>query len=323
MKSNFKKKHPIFMSFTSHPFWNTLQYSLKKPSSFIKKNGRFLLCLFVAFLFADLLLIKSYNFLLPDKELPPLSSARQASHKNRSSESYKNLWENNIFHTGPIPLKLEEASMSSDPVLSSLPFKLKGTIVHANPRRSVATIKAGSNNKTSSYQQGNTIEKQAEIKEIQRAKVIFFNQNNNRLEYIVIPEEQKSLSISYAKNKPKILENSLVKRTGSNSFQVKRSDINKYMQKLPEILKQARVVPHRKGYRFSAIDKDGVFEELGFEKGDIIKEVDGEPMAPPNPEKALELFDRLKGSSGFKMLVQRKGKDIYYEYNVRENAPIR
>ena len=219
-------------------------------------------------------------------------------------------------------MKLEKAFMSADPVLSSLPFKLKGTIVHVNPHRSVATIKAGSNNKTSSYQQGDTIEKQAEIKEIQRAKVIFFNQNNNRLEYIVIPEEQKSLSISYAKNKPKTLKNSLVKRTGSNRFQVKRSDINEYLQKLPEILKQARVVPHREGYRFSAIDKGSVFEELGFEKGDIIKEVDGEPMAPPNPEKALELFDSLKGSSEIKMLVQRKGKDIYYKYIVKENAPI-
>ena len=141
-----------------------------------------------------------------------MSFARRASHHSLSPESYKSIWENNIFHTGPIPLQLKEASVSSDPVKSSLPFKLRGTIIHANPRRSVATI--NSSQKTLSYQQGDVIEKQAEIKEILRAKVIFFNQNNNRLEYILIPEEKTSLSISYKKDKPKVSESRFIKRRG-------------------------------------------------------------------------------------------------------------
>ena len=58
-------------------------------------------------------------------------------------------------------------------------------------------LKAGSQDKTFSYQVGDIIENQAEIKKIQRAKLIFFNQNNSRLEYIVIPEEKIKLNISY------------------------------------------------------------------------------------------------------------------------------
>ena len=266
--------------------------------------------------------------MLPEKELAVLNLAYQDSYKDLSPELYKNIWDNNIFHTGPIPLQLkEETPISFDPVLSALPFKLKGTIIHVNPIRSVATITAGLNNKTSSYQEGDTIEKQAAIRQILRAKVIFFNQNNNRLEYILIPKSKETLSISYQDNKPKVIDNSLVVKKGSNNFRVKRSDINEYLEKLPELLQQARVVPHRserngeiEGFRFAAIDKGSIFEELGFQKGDIIKEVDGEAVA--TPDKALELFDKLKGSSGFKILVEKDGKDVYHEYNVSENAPI-
>lgn len=322
-----KKIPPSFNSFAFLPVWNFIQKSAKKPSFFIQRNWKFILCLIVAFLVSDLLLIKSYNFLLPDKELPPLSFAHRTSHQNLSPELYKSIWENNIFHTGPIPLQLEEkASFSLDPVLSSLPFKLKGTIVHANPRRSVATITAGSGKKTLSYRQGEPIEKQAEIREIQRGKVIFFNQNNNRLEYILIPEKSEPFKISYAKDRPKSSKSLLVRKTSSNSFQVKRSDINEYLQKLPEILKQARVVPRYgengklNGWTFASIDKGSVFEKLGFEKEDVLKEVDG--MLPRTPEQALELFDRLKGSSGIKIVVEKDGKDKNYEYNVNENAPI-
>ena len=325
-KSGFSYFKFSYKSFAAHPVWYFIQKNTEKLFSFIQKNWKFLLSLFIAFLISDLLLIKSYNFLLPDKALPPLGLAPQTSYQDRSSELYKNIWENNIFHTGPIPLQLQEkAFVNLDPVLSSLPFKLKGTIIHANPRRSVATITAGSDKQALSYQQGDTIEKQAEIKEIQRAKVIFFNQNNNRLEYIFIPEEYKSINISYAKDKSEPSDSALVKRTGRNNFQVKRSDINEYLLKLPEILKQARVVPRYggdgqiDGWTFASIDKGSVFEELGFEKGDVLTKVDGELVR--NPEQALELFDKFKGSSGVKIVVEKDGKEEDFKYNVNEDGP--
>ena len=303
-----------------------IQKYSSKPALFIKKNKQFFLSLFLAFLISDLLLIKSYSFLIPNKDLPPISLDRDSPYQPSSLESYQDLWVKNIFHTGPLPQQLQEEIVYSEPALSSLPFKLKGTIIHANPRRSVATISAGPGNKTLSYQQGDVIEKQAEIREIQRAKVVFFNQNNLRLEYILIPEEKHSLNISYKKDKAKVLNDRLVLRTGDNEFQVKRSDVNEYLLKLPEILKQARMVPHRSesgeilGFRFSSINKDSVFEELGFEKGDVIKEVNGEQVR--TPEKALELFEKLKSTTGIKILVERGGQTVYNEYNVRENAPI-
>jgi len=330
----FFKKKLLYRSKQNRDFkfFNSLLKSFQKyihrVSFFVQKNRTFLLCMLVAFMISDLLLIRSYHFVLADKKLPSLSLVSPLSSSRQSVEKYKTIWENNIFHTGSIPTQLEGNSVLAQPVLSSLPFKLKGTIIHANPKRSVATISAGADNKTLSYQSGDVIEKQAEIKEILRAKVIFFNQNNNRLEYVLIPEKEASLQMAYKQNEPEPSNESLVKKSEGNQFQVKRSDINDYLQRLPELLKQARVVPHYskrtgeiEGFRFAAIDEESIFTDLGFEKGDIIKEVDGERVT--TPEKALELFDRLKGGSGFKMLVQKDGRDVYYEYSVNENAPIR
>ena len=319
----------FYKNINTQTVFNKLEKHIHKLEFFINKNSKLLISLFIAFAISDLLLIKAYKFLIPEKELPPLNVKHLDERGVFSSDQYKVVWENNIFHTGPIPSELKTDQQTTEPVLSSLPFTLKGTIIHANPSRSVATVQAGSNDKTFSYQIGDTIENQAEVKEINRAKLVFFNQNNSRLEYIIIPEEKPKLKISYQTDKkiskPTQKVDSLIKRVG-NKFEVKRSDLNDYLVKLPEILNQARVVPYTKegelkGFRFASIDKGSVFEDLGFEKGDIIKEVAGEMVT--TPDQALELFERLKGGSGFKMLVEKEGQDVELEYNVNENAPIR
>ena len=325
----FNPYYKALKFFTKQPaIFGKLEKYIHRMAFFVSKNSRLLISLFVAFAISDLLLIGSYNFLIPEKELAPLNIWNREKHTSYSSDRYKIVWENNIFHRGPIPSELKVDQKNIEPVLSSLPFTLKGTIIHANPSRSVATVQAGPSHKTFSYQIGDLIENQVEIKQIERAKLVFFNQNNSRLEYIIIPEEKVKLNISYKEDKkaPVISQNnSLVKRVG-DTFEVKRSDLNDYLGRLPEILNQARVVPHTekgelKGFRFASIDKGSVFMELGFEKGDVIKEVAGEVVT--TPEQALELFERLKGGSGFKMLVEKDGKDVELEYNVNENAPIR
>ena len=307
-------------------FSNSWTRYFKKLSFFFKKYKTLLVSFIIALFISDLLLIKSYSLVIPDKELAPLKLAYQNNSLGKSRDSYKMLWENNIFHTGPIPLTLKAKVENLEPVLSALSFTLKGTIIHSNSKRSVATIQSGYSNETLSYQVGDRIDKQAEVKEIERGKVIFLNENNSRLEYIILPEEE-SLDISYETeiSTPRKSQNQLVNKKGPNKYQVNRADINDHLKRLPEILNQARVVPHRKngeivGFRFESIDKGSVFENLGFEVGDIIKEVDGEFVE--SPEQAFQLFESLKGSSGFKVLVEKEGQEVELDYNVNENAPI-
>ena len=310
----------------SRTFFNSWSVIFRKASFFLKKYKVLIMSLLIAFFVSDLLLIKSYNLVIPNKQLSPLKLNYQVSNLVENREKYKILWEKNIFHTGTIPLILKATVENLAPVLSQLTLTLKGTIIHANPQRSVATIQSGYSQKTFSYQVGDKVDQQVQIREIGRKKVLFFNENNNRLEFILLDENQGDLDLSYQKeDKPKLNQNDLVKNKGKNTYEVSRSDINEHLKKLPEILHQARVVPHKedgqiKGFRFESIDKGSIFENLGFEKGDIIKEVDGEFIE--NPDQAFHLYERLKGSSGFKVLVEKDGKDVELDYNVDENAPI-
>ena len=299
---------------------------VKKPSQWIKKHKTALACAVSAFLISDLLLIASQRYLLVKsahrgarKPLP----IPHASHSVR--KKYDAILKNNIFHTGPIPSQPKEDLTGQEPVLSELPFELKGTIVHANPRRSVATIVSGL--KSKSYMAGELIENQAKITEIQRGQVSFLNLNNNRPEYIVIKKIKMPQRLSYIKPPaaPRA-KNSPVRKTGPNNFQVKRSDIHDHLNKLPNILQEARVVPHPtegplEGWRFASIDQGSIIEKLGFQPGDVIKEVNGERV--DSPEKAIELYEKLKSSSALEILVERDGKETYREYNVHEDVPIK
>ncbi|MCY4513238.1 MAG: hypothetical protein OXB86_06085, partial [Bdellovibrionales bacterium] len=280
-----------------------------------------LITLILAFLISDILLLESHKLIVPEKALPPLKLSPVS--RLSPSQNYEVIWKENIFHTGPIPTSLmaEEESSVMVPVKTSLPLTLKGTIVHANPHRSVATVK--DQKKTHSYKVDDVIDKQAKVTEILRKKIIFLNLNNNLLEFLALPESiPVTLTLSQPRRQDPV-KAGLVKKSG-NTFEVKRSRINEYLQRLPEILQQAKMVPHRvtrngetfiEGFKFVAIKEEAQWlQDLDFQKGDIIKKVDGEPVN--TPETAIELFEKLRDSDGFEMVVNRNGRDFKRKYTV-------
>ncbi len=326
-RGSFNFESRVKTPFFSSPFTTKIQRIFNKILSLLKKQKTLLIILFLAILVSDLLVMKSYEYLMPKKDLSPLKISSQS--RVSPNKHYNVLWEKNIFHEGPIPLHLMEKEGSSNiPVKSSLSFNLKGTIVHANPLRSVATVE-DQTNKTLSYKVGDIIGGKAKVTKIERGKVIFSNQNNNRLEYIILPVDDK-INIAYDVPKPPkpLSKDSIIQRKG-NQFQVNRSDINTHLGKLHEVLQQARVIPNRvtkqgevfiEGYTFAKIDKGSIYEDLGFQVGDIIKSVNGEMVR--NPQKALELFNQLRTSSDVKILVERDGQEIEYKYGVNEDSSI-
>ena len=302
------------------PSLTRLLKGFEKAQPMIRKKKPLFVALILAFLISDLLILESHKLLLPEKSVPPLKLPPPA--RSAVSKNYETIWEKNIFHPGPIPAGLiSKIEPSGKPVKTSLPFTLKGTIVHADPERSVATVK--DRKETKAYKSGDIIANQARIIEIQRRKIIFFNQNNNLTEFLQLPE---SVPVTLSFNRPRRrdpVQTSLVKKAG-NTFEVKRSRINEYLQKLPEILRQARMIPHKvkkdgvmviEGFRFESIKEEALWlKDLGFQKGDIIKQVDGEPIN--TPETAIALFEKLRDSDGFEMVVQREGKTIKRNYTV-------
>lgn len=304
-------------------FIYSLRGKLAPVQKRLKKYKPFFLIAVISFLLADLLVLKSQSFFLLSKERP--AQKIKGKLKAKKPAQYKAIWEDNIFHPGPIPEKLFEETRSEDPVKTNLPFALKGTIVHVNPYRSIATVK-GRKGESRSYQVGDPIEEQAEVRQIERGKIIFFNRQNGLLEFLEMPKAKQPFIASAPLRKGRMPKKSALIRRVDGNFQVRRSDLNNYLKKLPEILRQARMVPNSKvgedgqmyidGFRFASIKKGSVYEDLGFKVGDVITEVEGEKV--DSPDKALELYNKFETSSRVQMLVNGKSR----VYTVNENAPI-
>lgn len=299
---------------------------------FIKRVFPYALSLFLGYIVADLVILSFRSEIFP-KERPSVGSGDTSVIRGGPSlERYNTIKKRNIFNSeGLIALALvgenESATTKSKsvdllaPVATSLPLTLKGTIVHRNPRKSVATIlsKGRSSMKATSFQVGEKAYDMIEVLGIQRRRVVFRNLNSGRREYVEIPDES-NLSIGY-KGKSKKKGKASSPPEGDGEFTIKRSDIDKYTENMSEVLRQARVVPNigangkTDGFRFVSIKSGSIYETLGFKVGDIIKEANGQPVSA---SRAMELYRSIQDSDRLQIVLERDGVSRNNTYSITD-----
>ena len=217
---------------------------------------------FMGFVIADLGIMFLRPRLLPQGTPQPPKNMIMLM-KNPPVMTYKNITTRNIFNEDgliPDPVSGEKGFQGplqdNTPVRTSLTFlKLLGTIVHFNPRLSIATIHLNNSNKAQAFRVGEQIETAALITEINRRKVVFRNLQNQRLEFIDIPESSR-LTLGFSSpttrtSNPEVNINTTppqqqgdVVRKENNQFEISRDSLAKYTDNLPNILQQARVLPN-------------------------------------------------------------------------------
>ena len=82
----------------------------------------------------------------------------------------------------------------------------------------------------------------------------------------------------------------------------------------------ARIVPEMKdgkaaGFRLFSIRPDGPFAKIGLQNGDIISAINGLEMT--SPDKALEVYTKLKTANHLSVGLERNGQKITKDYNIR------
>lgn len=283
----------------------------------------YILALFAGYLIANLGILFVRPGMLPTQP-PPMRPSSVPRQEFTSLSQYQKIQERNVFNAdGKIPPAMTAdgsttPALDAPPVASQLPFKLEGTLVHANPHKSVATISSKSKNEAKPYMVDQEIDNMARITKIERRKVIFRNLNNQRLEYIDIPENS---SVTFGVRDPKVGSEE-VQRKGEFDFTMRRADITRYTSDLGSILQQARMIPNMApgsggrvdGFKFVAIQPNSIYEKLGFKPGDVIKQVNGEPIN--SPTKAMELYNALKSESRIKLMVERNGREETFSYDI-------
>ncbi|MGZ3804350.1 MAG: type II secretion system protein GspC [Pseudobdellovibrionaceae bacterium] len=301
---------------------------MKKKRPAFEKWLSYLLFVFIGFVIADLLILSYRDLMLPN-QTPPARPKKALNENMISRGAYNTIISRNIFSAdglipdvllpkGQDPNKMNEMA----PVPSQLPLNLVGTLVHSNPDKSIAAIELKGKNQTIPYTPKQNIENLATLLKVERQKVIIRNLNSNALEFIEM-KPFGNQKVSFGATAPPAPSGSGdVKSLGDNKFTIKRADLQKYLNDLSSILMQARAVPARDkvtgeviGYRIMDFQPNSIFSQLGIQRMDLIKSVNGEPV--DTPQKAMELFNMFKNSNNIKMSVDRGGHSETLDYSIQ------
>jgi general secretion pathway protein C len=287
----------------------------------------YILGILIGYWMSDLGVLFVRPSLLPTQP-PPMRPSRPVKSTHIDIARYYPVTSRNIFNEdGKIAPKLtadgtEMQMADADPVLSQLPLKLEGTLVHSNPKKSVATVMLKTKNETRAAVVDQDLDGLARVVRVERRKLVFRNLNNNRLEYIDIP---KDTAVTFGVKDPVVASGGEeVQKKGEFDFTMRRADIAKYTADLGSILQQARMVPNIvpgsggrvDGFRFVAIQPNSIYEKLGFKPMDVIKKVNGEDIN--SPTKAMELYNALKSEGRISLTVERNGREEAFKYDIQE-----
>ena len=282
-----------------------------------------LLFVLAGYFIADIAILSYRDLMLPTQP-PPARPKNFANQETNSRGAYNTIISRNIFSSDgviPDPLFTETQTTKEQetPVESGLPLSLKGTIVHSNPEKSIASVE--SKGKIYAYSVGMEIDKLANLISVERGKIIFRNLNNNRLEFVEMKVEGAKISFDAAKPAANGVVRSDVMQVAPNKFEIKRSDVLKYTNDMASILQQAATVPRRNAsgeiecFKFLSIQPGSIFTQLGLQNGDCLKAVNGEKI--DSPAKAMEMYQMLKNSPNIKVQLEREGRDQESDYTIK------
>ena len=211
---------------------------------------------------------------------------------------------------------------NAEPERSSLRATLIGTMVANRPEWSFATLRDDTAKEVGMYLPGDVF-MGAEILEVERLRVILLNQG--RREYIAIGESPGLPALptpvaSAAAPAPGGDEASGIEQVDENTYVIPRDEIDKQLANLNTIATQARIVPSFKngqanGFKVFSIRPGSIYQKIGVQNGDVIRRINGYEIN--SPEKALEVYSKLKEASKIEIELERRGKPVTKNYTIK------
>jgi len=115
-------------------------------------------------------------------------------------------------------------------------------------------------------------------------------------------------------------ERSRIDNLGDNRWRIPTLVADEARGNVGDLLKQARAVPvmesgQTTGFRIMMVKPRSLIAELGLRRGDVLKNVNG--LALDSPEKALQVFAQLRQAKQIKIGLERKGKPMTFQYEIR------
>ncbi len=208
--------------------------------------------------------------------------------------------------------------------LTNLNAALVGTMVASDKAWSMAIITDKSASETGIYRIDDTLMGEARIVEILPQRIYLLR--GGVREYLDL--QDKASPKAPPGSRPPVAAappagdrvGEGIKKTGENAYSIQRGEIDKVLSNLNNIAMQARIVPsfvngEANGFKLFAIRPDSLYSKIGIENGDIIQKINGFPMN--SPDKALEIYQKLKSASSVDVEIVRNGKTMKLNYQIQ------
>jgi general secretion pathway protein C len=227
------------------------------------------------------------------------------------------------------PEKETVVEVDHAPVKTTLPLKLLAVMFApppVDPRWSMAVIRDNDEKFAGPYAIGSKI-REATITDIGETRVDL--DVNGRKEYLELiektpgatPAAPVAAAPSAPPGDPLMAEMEKgVKKINENNYEVQRATVDSLLGNMSVLSRAARIVPELKdgkaaGFRLFSVRPDGPFAKIGFQNGDVISAINGLDMS--SPDKALEVYTKLRSASHLSVGMERNGQKITKEYSIR------
>ncbi len=221
---------------------------------------------------------------------------------------------------------------SGAPVKTSLNLKLVATLVSdENKAYSYAAINNITESKTRMFAIGAKVEG-ATITDIMERRV--YLDNSGRNEYLdLLDEGPAQTAAAVPKTPPRFSKYRMprgmrgleevakgIRKTGEGKYEIRRSALNKVLTNTTLLARSARIVPSVRngkpnGFKLYAIRPGSLYSLLGMFNGDTISAINGHSIT--TPDKALEVYTKLRSASHLSITFNRRGKTLSHDYTIR------
>jgi len=257
----------------------------------------------------------------------PIASAAPAVYTKQVEEILKR----NIFCSTcppilPVPVT-PGAPVVPELQRTSLPLKLLAIMyapAPADPRWSMAIIRDNDAKTAGPYAIGSKL-RETTVSEIDEVRV-YLDFGGGRIEYLELldrptPPPGAPVAAVAAPADPFAAElDKGIKKIGENRYEVQHSTLDALLGNMGALSRAARIVPEMRdgksvGFRLFSIKPDGPFGKIGLQNGDVISAINGLEMN--SPDKALEVYTKLKTANHLSVGLERNGQKITEDYNIR------
>ncbi len=217
-------------------------------------------------------------------------------------------------------------------VPTQLHLVLIATSVGSDPKYSFATILNTDTQKQGGYFVGDEIPDTGAVKEIHFKYVDFENKALNRTERVglfgeVPPPAPPPVAVAVADKPPGDPDDEManavaagIKKLDESNYEISRNLVDKVLANPMAVAKGARVVPSVKdgkanGFKLYAIRPSSVYAQIGLANGDTIHAINGFDLT--SPDKALEVYTKVKEATALQVQVTRRGKEMTINYAIK------